>query len=88
MTKAQPVDPAFLLSEVHRAGDVMRTITPGDVFGSMTCNEAQSLADVFAAASDQRTHDFIMESHAHGDDDPDDEHYARYLEIRENGGSL
>lgn len=81
-------DLLFLRNEVHLAGDEMRRITPGDVFGSMTCNEAQSLADVFAAAGDQKTHDFIMESHARGDDDEEDTHHAQYLEIQENGGTL
>lgn len=81
-------DLLFLWNEVHRAGEDMRRIDPGSVFGSMTCSEVQSLADVFAAAGDQKTHDFIMESHAYGDDDPDDEHHDRYLEIRKNGGTL
>lgn len=77
-----------LWNEVHLAGDRMRGIDPGQVFGSMTCAEAQSLADVFAAAGDMETHDHIMESHAWGDDDPEDEHYAKYVELQENGGSL
>jgi hypothetical protein len=81
-------DLLFLWNEVQLAGDVMRTIDPGQVFGSMTCSEAQWLADIFAAAGDNTTHDFIMESHAWGDDDEDDEHHAKYLELQENGGSL
>jgi hypothetical protein len=78
----------FLWNEVHLTGDTIRGIDPGHVFGGMTCNEAQSLADIFAAAGDQKTHDHIMESHAHGDDDEEDEHHAQYLEIQKNGGSL
>lgn len=81
-------DLVFLWNEVHRAGDDMRRIDPGQVFGGMTCKEVQSLADVFAAAGDMKTHDHIMESHAWGDDDPEDEHYAKYVELHENGGSL
>lgn len=81
-------DLLFLWNEVQLAGDVMRTIDPGQVFGSMTCSEAQWLANIFAAAGDQKTHDFIMESHAWGDDDEDDEHHAKYLELEEGGGSF
>lgn len=81
-------DLVFLWNEVHLTGEIMRGIDPGQVFGSMTCSEAQSLADIFAAAGDQKTHDHIMESHAWGDDDPDDEHHARYLELKQNGGTL
>lgn len=88
MTRIKLNDLLFLWNEVQLAGDVMRTIDPGQVFGSMTCNEAQWLANIFAAAGDEKTHDFIMESHAWGDDDPEDEHHAKYLELKENGGSL
>jgi len=70
----------FLHSEVHRAGEVLRTIDYGSVFGGMTCTEAEALADVFTAAGDQATHDHIITSHGHGDDDPEDEHHNIYEE--------
>jgi hypothetical protein len=76
-------DLAFLWNEVHLAGDVMRTIDPGEVFGGMTCTEAQWLADIFAAAGDQKTHDFIIDSHAWSDDDEEDEHHNLYLRHKE-----
>lgn len=76
-------DLLFLWNEVHRAGRDMRRIDPGEVFGGMTCNEAQSLADVFAAAGDQETHDFIIDSHSRSDDDPEDDHHDLYLKHRE-----
>ena len=69
-----------LYSEVHHTGAVLRTIDYGAVFGGMTCTEAEALAGVFAAAGDQATHDHIITSHGHGDDDPEDEHHNIYEE--------
>lgn len=73
-------DLLFLRNEVHLAGEKLRTIDYGSVFGSMTCSEATALADIFSAAGDQATHDHIITSHGHGDDDPEDEHHNIYEE--------
>ena len=69
-------DLLFLHNEVRLAGEQLRLIDPGMVFGSMTCSEAEALADIFTAAGDQETHDHIINSHGHGDDDPEDQHHA------------
>lgn len=73
-------DLLVLHDEVLQAGAVIRTIDYGSVFGGMTCTEAEALAGVFAAAGDQATHDHIITSHGHGDDDPEDRHHNIYEE--------
>jgi hypothetical protein len=73
-------DLLFLHNEVRLAGEVLRTIDYGSVFGGMTCSEAEALADIFSAAGDQATHDHIITSHGHGDDDPEDQHHTIYEE--------
>ena len=58
------------------ASDVVLTIAPAEpVWGGLTCTEAESLAGIFAAAGRQDVHDFIIDQHADGDDDPEDAHY-------------
>lgn len=74
-------DLLFLHNEVRLAGEQLRRIDPGMVFGSMTCSEAEALADIFTAAGDQATHDHIINSHGHGDDDPEDAHHNIYQEV-------
>lgn len=73
----------FLWNEVQLAGEAMRGIDTGEVFCCMTCNEAQWLADIFAAAGDQETHDHIISEHARGDDDPEDTHHDLYVKHEE-----
>jgi hypothetical protein len=75
-------DLLFLHNEVQQAADVVTTIHPSEVFGGLTCGEAQALADVFAAAGRTDAHDFIINEHGRGDDDPEDDHHNLYLEAR------
>jgi len=75
-------DLLFLHNEVRLAGEQLRRIDPGHVFGGMTCSEAEALADIFSAAGDTETHDHIINSHGHGDDDPEDTHHNIYEEVQ------
>jgi hypothetical protein len=74
-------DLLHLWNEVQLAAPVVHGMAPADsVWGGMTCTEAETLAGIFAAAGRQDVHDFIIEQHAEGDDDPEDLHYK-------NGGA-
>jgi hypothetical protein len=77
-----PIDLRFLLNEVLLAGHAIRLIDPGEVFGSMTCSEATLLSNIFAAAGDTETAEYIIFSHGTRDDDPEDEHHQTYLDAR------
>lgn len=69
-------DLLYLWNEVQLASDIVLHMAPADpVWGGMTCTEAESLAGIFAAAGRQDVHDFIIDQHSNGDDDPEDLHY-------------
>lgn len=73
-------DLLFLHNEVRLAGELFRQIDPGEVFGAMTCTEAEATADIFKAAGDPDTAAHIINSHGQRDNDPEDEHHHIYEE--------
>lgn len=48
----------------------------------LSCSEVGSIAKVLRVAGYAADADALMEYHAHGDDDIDDEHHERYLQIQ------
>lgn len=70
-------DLLFLWNEVALAGPILRGIDTGDVFERLTCTEANALADIFTAAGDEQTAEFIIAEHALTDDDCDDMHHDK-----------
>jgi hypothetical protein len=69
-------DLRHLWNEVQLAAPVVHGMAPADpVWGGMTCTEAEAIASIFAAAGRQDVHDFIIDQHSNGDDDPEDLHY-------------
>jgi hypothetical protein len=65
-----------LWNEVQLAAPIVHHMAPADaVWGGMTCTEAEALAGIFVAAGRQDVHDFIIDQHSNGDDDPGDLHY-------------
>jgi hypothetical protein len=75
-------DLLFLHNEVRIAGSLFRGIDPGEVFGVMTCTEAEALAGIFTAAGDQDTAVHIINSHGLRDQDPEDQHHTIYEEAQ------
>lgn len=67
------------------ASPIVQGMVPSDVFGGMTCTEAQALANIFSAGRQPETAEFIMGQHALGDDDPEDTHHAEFLTARQEG---
>lgn len=61
-------DLVFLWNEVQLAADKMLHIDNGGTFTTLTCEEAEALACVFAAAGRPDVYDFIIEEHAKDDD--------------------
>lgn len=74
------LDLEFLWNEVQLAGDIVLTIAPSNVWAGLTCTEAEAIAGIFSAAGRQDVHDFIINEHGLGDDDPEDEHRNIYEE--------
>lgn len=72
-----PTDLQFLWNEVQQAADVVLTIAPSSVWAGLTCSEAETVAGIFTAAGRKDAHDFIINEHGLGDDDPEDMH--RYI---------
>lgn len=75
-------DLLFLHNEVRLAGELFRQIDPGEVFGAMTCTEAEATADIFKAAGDPDTAAHIINSHGLRDNDPEDQHHTIYEEAQ------
>lgn len=49
--------------------------------GHLSCSEAMAIEEILRLTGHDSEADAFIEFHAHGDDDVDDEHHARYLEI-------
>lgn len=54
----------------------------GEIFTNMQCVEVNALAAVFRAAGAEETAGRIIELHAEGDYEEDDQHHTLYLELR------
>jgi hypothetical protein len=76
---ARPYDDLlFLWNEVALAAPIVHGMAPADdVWGGMTCTEAEAVAGIFAAAGHPEVHDFIIAEHAVGDDDCEDMHHDK-----------
>jgi hypothetical protein len=61
----------YLKNVVLSAGDVMLGIDNGGTWGSFTCTEIETLAEVFRAAGREDVADFIISEHAETDEDGD-----------------
>lgn len=73
------VDLRFLHSEVGALAEAMKGLDTGEVFGCMTCTEAQALADVLTAGGHPDAAAHVIDQHAMNDDDEDDQHHDIYL---------
>lgn len=74
-------DLVFLWNEVQLASDVVLAMQPADsVWTGMTCNEAEAVACIFAAAGRPDVYDFIIEQHAKEDNS---EEVDFHLEMRD-----
>ena len=74
------IDPDILDSLISDMADALAQCD--DAAGALTCHEAGTIEAVLREAGYTTEADQFIELHAHGDDDPEDEHRARYLEIR------
>lgn len=52
-----------------------------DGAGHLNCSEAMAIEEVLRLTGHDREADAFIEYHAYGDDDIDDDHHARYLEL-------
>lgn len=59
--------------------DAMEMVDDGA--GHLTCREAGTIEAVLRYAGYTTEADRFIEAHARGDDDPEDQHRARYLEL-------
>lgn len=67
----------LLHAEVGHMADELMDCDTGGIFDRMTCMEAESIADVFAAGDRKDAADFIIKQHAVGDTEPGDMHYKK-----------
>ncbi|WP_156914040.1 hypothetical protein [Brevibacterium album] len=49
------------------------------LFSGLTCTEAESLAEVFRALGADAVARHVIEAHAAGDNEPDDQHHDLFL---------
>ncbi|QWY82824.1 hypothetical protein PP641_gp084 [Arthrobacter phage SilentRX] len=84
-----PLDRLVMLwNEVEHAAPIVHGMAPADpVWGGMTCTEAEAVAGIFGAAGKPEIEEFILEQHALGDDDPEDEHHEKFLEVMGRAGA-
>lgn len=68
-----------LKNTVEALADAMAGLDTGEVFCCMTCGEAQALADVLSAGGRPEVATFVLEQHAMGDEEPNDDHHDIYL---------
>jgi len=70
---------AELAAAIVRMGERMRSVDDGA--RALNCSEAESIANVLRLAGRTDDADAFIECHAWGDDDSEDVHRARYLEL-------
>lgn len=78
---------ATQVSEVLAAVDTLIQVTSDmthdcEPWTAFNCSEVEAIVGVIHAAGRPELASIIIELHAHGDDDPDDEHHDMYVDLR------
>lgn len=72
-------DLVFLWNEVQLAADVVLTMEPADsMWTGLTCDEAEKLACIFAAAGRKDVYDFIIDHHK-TEDEPEELEFHKQM---------
>lgn len=67
--------PQIALEALEEWADVARGMFDCEAWGSFTCIEAEATAELARVIGRDKIAEMIIECHARGDDDPEDDHY-------------